>query len=250
LYTRFVLQVEAMTKRYGRTVAVDGLDLAVDPGEIVGLIGRNGAGKSTFDRLVAGIEPVDAGRIRIDGVDLARDRRSALRRLGLAGQEVALYPTATVAENLMLFAGVQGLRRVAARRAVADTCIELQLADLLDRPVARLSGGQQRRVHAAAAMLHRPGLLLLDEPTVGADPVSRRALLGAVRRRANDGAAVIYTTHYLPELDLLGATVALVVHGRVVARGVRAQVLEATGASDLEALLREDETLSEVADAH
>ena len=142
----------------------------------------------------------------------------------MAGQEIALYPTATVRENLRFFGRVHGLRGRSLRGAVDEVAVALRLTGSLGDRVATLSGGQRRRVHAAVALLHRPAVLLLDEPTVGADPASREALLAAVRARADEGAAVCYTTHYLPELDLLDATVALADAGRVVLRGSRADL--------------------------
>ena len=146
--------------------------------------------------------------------------------LGLAPQELALYPTATARENLFAFAGLYGLRRREARRRIGQLADPLVLGEVLDRRVRDLSGGQQRRLQAATAMIHRPRVLLLDEPTVGADPITRDALLAVVRAAAaEEGTAVVYTTHYLPELDTLGATLAVADHGRVVARGSRAELL-------------------------
>ncbi|MEN3306699.1 MAG: type transport system ATP-binding protein [Micromonosporaceae bacterium] len=210
-----------LIKRYGSHVALDGFSLTVAAGEIVGLVGHNGAGKSTFVGIVAGLLRPDAGQVTVAGLAPRRARQ----RIGLAPQELALYQSATVRENLRLFAGLAGLCRAAARRAVAGTADELALTDLLDRPVALLSGGQQRRVQAATALVHTPDLLLLDEPTVGADPVTRRALLQAIARRAAAGAAICYTTHYLPELADLGATLAVAAGGRVIARGTQADLL-------------------------
>jgi ABC-2 type transport system ATP-binding protein len=138
---------------------------------------------------------------------------------------MALYPTTTARENLLVFAGLYGIPHLHAYRRIAELAVGLVLEDVLDRRVKDLSGGQQRRLQAATAMIHRPKVLLLDEPTVGADPVTRDALLGAVRGAADDGAAVVYTTHYLPELDTLGATLAVADHGRVIARGDRSDLL-------------------------
>jgi ABC-2 type transport system ATP-binding protein len=233
-----MLEATGLHRSFGATRALDGFDLAIAPGEVVGLIGPNGAGKSTFDRVVAGLLRPDRGRVVVAGIDVGRDPRRARALLGMAAQEPAVYPTATVRENLRLFGGLAGLGRQALRAALDRTCAELLLTDVADQPVGTLSGGQRRRVHAAAAMLHRPALLLLDEPTVGADPVTRDALLHAVRSRAAAGAAVCYTTHYLPELEVLDATVAVAVAGRVVARGDRTMVLAQAGVADLEKLFR------------
>jgi ABC-2 type transport system ATP-binding protein len=220
-----MLSAEGLEKRFGRMVALDGFALTVRPGEIVGLVGHNGAGKTTFARAVAGLVALDAGRIMVAGIDVARQPRRARAALGWAPQELALYPTATVRENLLLFGGMNGLRRCEAVGRTRELAAALELADVLDRRVGQLSGGQQRRVQAATAMMHRPAVLLLDEPTVGADPVTRKAVLSVVRSVADQGAAVVYTTHYLPELDVLRASVAVVKAGRVIASGSRADLL-------------------------
>jgi ABC-2 type transport system ATP-binding protein len=220
-----LLQATGLVKRFGGTVALDGFDLAVAAGEIAGLVGHNGAGKSTFARVTAGLVTPDAGAVHVDGLNASRAATRVRPILGLAPQELALYPTATARENLFAFAGLYGLRRRDARRRIGELADALALGDVLDRRVRDLSGGQQRRLQAATAMIHRPRVLLLDEPTVGADPITRDALLAVVRATAQEGAAVVYTTHYLPELDTLGATLAVANHGRVVARGSRAELL-------------------------
>ncbi|MGW2893775.1 ABC transporter ATP-binding protein [Streptomyces sp. NPDC001212] len=206
---------------YGRRRALDGFDLTVAPGEIVGLIGHNGAGKTTFVEIVTGLVPPDAGRMRIGPHDALRAGRAARRLLGVAPQELALYGSVTVRENLRLLAGLAGLRGRRRDAEIARVLEELHLAAVADRPVGILSGGQRRRVQAATAMVGSPPLLLLDEPTAGADPETRSALLAAVKARAEAGAAVVYTTHYLPELVDLDATLALARAGRVIARGTQ-----------------------------
>jgi len=214
-----MLAAHGLVKRYGGRRALDGFDLAVLPGEITGLIGHNGAGKTTFVEVVTGLVRPDAGRVTVAGVDVRRDPRAARRRLGVAPQELALYVSATVRDNLRLFAALAGLRGRALRRAVDQVAEELQLTGVLGQRVGLLSGGQRRRTQAATALVGGAPLLLLDEPTAGADPDTRAALLAAVRARAARGAAVLYTTHYLPELADLGATLAVARAGRVIARG-------------------------------
>lgn len=204
-----MLRAEGLRKRYGDQIALDGFDLTVEPGEITGLLGHNGAGKTTFVEVVTGLVRPDAGRVFAGG------------RIGYASQELALYPTLTVRENLRLFAALAGVRR---QGAIVELAEELCLADSLDRPTGVLSGGQRRRTQAATALAGDPPLILLDEPTAGADPETRTTLLAAVRARARSGAAVVYTTHYLPELVELDATLAVARAGRIVARGTREEL--------------------------
>ncbi|MEU6378802.1 ABC transporter ATP-binding protein [Streptomyces sp. NPDC046909] len=219
-----MLLAEGLVKRYGPSRALDGFDLAVEPGEIVGLIGHNGAGKTTFVEVVTGLVRPDAGRVRIGSLDALRAARAARRLVGVAPQELALYGTVSARENLRLFAGLAGLRGRRRDAEIVRVLDELHLTGVADRPVGVLSGGQRRRVQAATALVGSPPLLLLDEPTAGADPETRSALLAAVRARAEAGAAVVYTTHYLPELVDLDATLALARAGRIIARGSRQEL--------------------------
>ncbi|MEV4355492.1 ABC transporter ATP-binding protein [Nonomuraea sp. NPDC049625] len=209
-----LVEAAGLVKRYGDVAALDGFDLRVEPGEIVGLVGHNGAGKTTFFEIAAGLTRPDAGRVVVRG------------EVGMAPQQLALYPGVTVRETLRLFGGLAGLRRRALAGAVEAVAEELALTGVLDRRVSVLSGGQQRRAQAATALLPDPDVLLLDEPTAGADPETRSALLAAVRRRADGGAAVVYCTHYLPELTELKATIAVARSGRVIARGTGAELLK------------------------
>jgi ABC-2 type transport system ATP-binding protein len=214
-----MLEARGLVKRYGDRAALDGFDLEVRAGEIVGLIGHNGAGKTTFMEVVTGLVRPDRGQVKVGGTDVRRQPRAARRQLGIAPQELALYLTATVRDNLRLFGALAGLRRAALHRAVDAVAEELMLTDVLGQRAGLLSGGQRRRTQAGTALITGAPLLLLDEPTAGADPQTRTALLAAVRARAAAGAAVLYTTHYLPELADLGASLAVARAGRVIARG-------------------------------
>jgi ABC-2 type transport system ATP-binding protein len=216
-----VLEAVDVTKTYGAVRALDGFSLTIAAGEVCGLIGHNGAGKTTFVEVVTGLTRPDSGTVTVAGLPPAKARHL----YGLAPQEVALYFSVTVRQNLRLFGGLAGLRGPALRRAIDETAAALGLTEMLDKPVGLLSGGQRRRAQAATALLTRPSLLLLDEPTVGADPATRSDLLGLVTRAAADGAAVLYTTHYLPELVDLGATLAVCSAGRVVERGAQKELL-------------------------
>jgi ABC-2 type transport system ATP-binding protein len=220
-----LIEVRGARKQFGRQVALDQFDLTVAAGEIVGLVGHNGAGKTTFARAAAGLVALDAGTVMVAGHDMSREPRQGRGQIGLAPQVLALYPTATALENLLVFAGLFGVKRNEARRRIGELAEAMALTDVLHRRVRSLSGGQLRRLQAATAMVHRPKVLLLDEPTVGADPITREALLAVVSLAAREGVAVVYTTHYLPELEVLGASVAVADHGRVIARGSRTELL-------------------------
>jgi ABC-2 type transport system ATP-binding protein len=216
---------EGLVKRYGRSLALDGFTLAVSPGEIAGLVGHNGAGKSTFVEIVSTLTRPDAGRVSVAGVDALAHPRQARARLGVCPQETALYPRLTVGEHLRLFGALAGLSGAALRRAVNGAAEQLCLTDVLGRPAGLLSGGQRKRSQAATALIAETPVLLLDEPTAGADPQTRQALLTVVSERAAAGAAVVYTTHYLPELAELGATLAVAQAGRIIARGDQPSLL-------------------------
>ena len=214
-----MLQVRGVTKAYGSVVALAGVDLEVAAGEIVGLVGPNGAGKTSLVSIVAGLRRPDTGQVFVDGLDVSVDSGAVSDRIGLAPQELAIYPNLRVRENLTLYGELAGLRRKQLSTRIADIADSLGLAHLIERPAAALSGGEKRRLHTAMALVHRPKLLLLDEPTTGADVESRGQLLELVRELARGGAAICYSTHYLPEVETLGASVAILDRGRVIARG-------------------------------
>lgn len=217
-----MLEAIDLVKRYGPVQALDGFTLRAAPGEIVGLVGHNGAGKTTFVEIVSNLTRPDSGRVTIAG----RDPAAARGLVGIAPQHLALYPSITVREHLRLYGRLAGLRGASLRSAMEELATSLRLLEIMDRPAAVLSGGQQRRTQAATALIHKPGLLLLDEPTAGADLETRQAMLDAVKQRAGEGAAVVYTTHYLPELAELQATIAVARSGRVIARGTHEQLVE------------------------
>jgi ABC-2 type transport system ATP-binding protein len=229
-----VLRLRGIEKSYDDQHVLLGVDLDIAPGEICGLLGPNGAGKTTLVAIVAGLRTPDAGSVEVDGVDVRRDPQRARRSIGLAPQDLGLYPVATVRENFRVFGALAGLRRRALTERIDEVAAALSLTPLLDQPAGRLSGGQKRRVHTGIALVHQPPLLLLDEPTVGADVETRADLLALVRRLAADGAAVCYTTHYLPEVEALAASVAVLEAGRVIARGPIDELVRAHAATAVE----------------
>ncbi len=214
-----VLEVTELVKRYGERVALDHVSLTVAAGQVLGLLGPNGAGKSTLTSIVAGLLTPDGGTVAIDGVDVVATPSLAQARVGLAPQEIGVYEVLTVHENLMFFAELVGLRSQERARRVDEVAARLGLDGLLDRTAFALSGGERRRLHTAIAFLHRPALLLLDEPTVGADLETRTSLLGLVQEAAAEGAAIVYSSHYLPEIEALDASVAILLRARVIASG-------------------------------
>ena len=217
-----MLEAIDLVKRYGPVQALDGFSLHVEAGEIVGLVGHNGAGKTTFVEIVANLIRPDSGHVTIDGKDPA----AARGRIGVAPQHLGLYPSISPREHLELFGRLAGLRRAALRTAIDDLAAALRLTGFMDRHSGGLSGGQQRRIQAATALIHRPGLLLLDEPTAGADLETRQAMLDVVKQRAGEGAAIVYITHYLPELTDLQATIAVARSGGIIARGTHAELVD------------------------
>ncbi|WP_354699356.1 Linearmycin resistance ATP-binding protein LnrL [Paraconexibacter sp. AEG42_29] len=222
------LEIVGVRRRYGATAALDGVDLAIEPGTVLALLGPNGAGKSTLVRLCAGLERPNEGTVRVLGEDPRRSL-AARRRVGVAPQEIGIYPQLTVAQNLRAFGEAAGLRRRDARTRAEELLEPFALSALADRTAGRLSGGEQRRLHTAAALVHRPSVILLDEPTAGADPATREGILDAVLDLAADGAAVLYTTHYLPEVERLDARVAILEQGRVIVTGTVAGLIAAHG---------------------
>ncbi|GAA5084296.1 ABC-2 type transport system ATP-binding protein [Thermocatellispora tengchongensis] len=224
-----VLEVRGLTVAYGDHLALNEVSLSVEAGQVLGLLGPNGAGKSTLMGSVVGAVRPRSGTVRVCGVDVASRPRRARAHVGYAEQDIAVFPTLTVRENVADWAALSGLRSRELAGAVARTLSALLLDDIADRQVRTLSGGQRRRVHCAMATVSRPPLLLLDEPTVGVDPATRRAVLDHVLTLAAEGAAICYSTHYLPEIESLDAEVVLLNKGVVAARGAVATLLRRYG---------------------
>jgi ABC-type multidrug transport system ATPase subunit len=216
---RAVLHISGLRKSYGDVEALRGVGLDVAAGEIVALLGPNGAGKTTLVSIVAGLRRADAGVVEVDGLEARRRSAAVRRRLGVAPQDTGIYPVVSVRRNLLLFGELAGLGRSELRGRIDEVAEALDITALLDRQAGKLSGGQKRRVHTAIALLHRPRLLLLDEATTGADVETRGHILELVRRLAAEGSAVLYSTHYLAEVETLGSAVAILDRGQVIARG-------------------------------
>jgi ABC-2 type transport system ATP-binding protein len=229
-----VLEIEGVRKSYDDVEALVGVDLDLAPGEILGLIGPNGAGKTTLVSIVAGLLRPDAGSVRVGGLDVQREPMRVHGMLGIAPQELGLYVQQTVRKNLRFFGTLAGLPATELENRIAEVADALDLTDLLDRRAQNLSGGEKRRAHTAVALLPRPPLLLLDEPTAGVDVHTRTRILEVLKRLAQDGVAICYATHYLQEIEALEASVAILEQGRIVARGSVAELVAASGGAVVE----------------
>jgi ABC-2 type transport system ATP-binding protein len=228
-----LIEVEGLRKVYGELVAVDGVSFRAEPGAIFGLLGPNGAGKSTTIGCISGLLPPSAGRATVMGHDVALDPRAAKAALGVVPQELAVYEEVSAEENLRFWGEACGLTGAELRRRVAEV---LELVGLLDRaraPVKKFSGGMKRRLNFACGVVHRPQVLLLDEPTVGVDPQSRVRLLELVREQARAGACVLYTTHYMEEAQALCDRIGIMDHGKLIALGTLAELRALIGERDL-----------------
>jgi ABC-2 type transport system ATP-binding protein len=212
-----MLEVEALKKSYGNLVAVDGVSLQAGVGEIVGLLGPNGAGKTTTVSMIAGLVRPDSGSVRIEGRPLTGDTDPIKRRIGLVPQDLALFDELTAQSNLQLFAALYDLEGAAAKRALGEALELVGLADRAHERVKNYSGGMKRRLNLAAALLHDPQILLLDEPTVGVDPQSRNAIFDNLEVLKQRGKTLLYTTHYMEEAERLCDRVIIIDHGKVVA---------------------------------
>jgi ABC-2 type transport system ATP-binding protein len=212
-----MLQVDALKKSYGNLVAVNGVSFQAGAGEIIGLLGPNGAGKTTTVSIIAGLLRPDSGSVRIEGRPLSGDTDPNKRRIGLVPQDVALFDELTAQANLELFAALYDLDGTAAKRAIGQALDLVGLADRAQERVRNYSGGMKRRLNLAAALLHDPQILLLDEPTVGVDPQSRNAIFDNLEVLKQRGKTLVYTTHYMEEAERLCDRVIIIDHGQVVA---------------------------------
>ncbi len=228
-----MIEIEGLRKAYGDVVAVNGISFTTRAGEIFGLLGPNGAGKTTTINCVCGLVEPTSGSVRVMGHDVVSDGRAARASVGVVPQEIALFEDLSARENLDYWGGAQGMRNPERRARVQEVLALAGLQDRAKEPVKRFSGGMKRRLNFACGIIHRPKVLLLDEPTVGVDPQSRRHLLDLVRSQAQSGACVLYTSHYLQEAEELCDRLAVIDHGRIIAQGTLAELRAMVGERDL-----------------
>ncbi len=228
-----MLTVDKLIKQYGDLTAVDNVSFEASKGTIFGLLGPNGAGKSTTINCISGLLSPTSGHVSVAGADIVKDGKKAKRSLGVVPQELALYDDLPAIENLKYWGKAYGLRGSALDTRVQAVLDHIGLADRAKDLPKIFSGGMKRRLNFGCGIVHRPGVLLLDEPTVGVDPQSRQRLFEMVEAERDAGACVLYTTHYMEEAERLCDSLAIIDHGKLIAQGSVAELKAKLGARDV-----------------
>jgi oleandomycin transport system ATP-binding protein len=228
------IEAEGLVKRFGGTVALDGVDLATPAGTVLGLLGPNGSGKTTSVRILATLLRPDAGRALVGGHDVTSRPMAVRALIGLTGQDVTVDQLLSGRENLELFGGLRGLGRAERRERAAELLKRVDLGEAADRRAKAYSGGMRRRLDLALSLIGRPRLLFLDEPTTGLDPRSRLGIWALIRQLVAEGTTVLLTTQYLEEADHLADDIVVLDRGRVIARGTPDELKARTGGQVLE----------------
>lgn len=239
------IQIKDTVKRYGSLLSVDHLNLEINEGEIFGLLGPNGAGKSTTIHMLSGLLSIDRGDIKVQGVSVAANPLKVKAMLGLVPQDLAIYEELTAYENVAFFARLYGLKGKLLRERVQEALAFVGLTDRSKDKPGTFSGGMKRRLNIACAITHRPKVIIMDEPTVGIDPQSRNHILESVRELNRLGSTIIYTSHYMEEVEAIGTRVGIMDKGRLIACGTKTELIQRIG--DEEKIIIEAEGLNEAA---
>jgi ABC-2 type transport system ATP-binding protein len=229
---KLVLEAKDLRKSFKDLVAVNGVSFSIAEGETFGLLGPNGAGKTTTISVVTGLLERDGGEVLVEGRPLSVNSVEAKRFIGFVPQDIAIYPDLTARENLAFFGHLYGMSGKQLSSRVGEVLELLGLSERADDRCKEYSGGMKRRLNIGIGLLHRPRLLMLDEPTVGVDPQSRNAILESVEQLSDEGMAVLYTTHYMEEAERLCDRVAIIDEGRIKAEGTRAELVRLVGERD------------------
>lgn len=219
-----ILDIRGLTKKFGDFVAVDNMSLTIREGEIFGFLGANGAGKSTTINMISSLLRPTSGEIRILEKDIAKQSRFAKTNLGIVPQDLAIYEDMTAYENVSFFAGLYGLRGDKLKERAEEALEFVGLSDKAKSFPKNFSGGMKRRLNIACAIAHKPKLIIMDEPTVGIDPQSRNYILTSVRKLNESGCTIIYTSHYMEEVEEICSRIAIVDHGKIIAEGTKEQL--------------------------
>lgn len=217
--------VENMVKKYGDLTAVDQLSFTVSKGEIFGLLGPNGAGKSTTLNVITTLTDFNKGKVMIDGMDIREKKAEIKRLIGMVPQDIAIYDHLNALENVKFFASLYGLRKDALDRNAREALEFVGLADKMKARPGKMSGGMRRRLNIACGIAHNPKLIVLDEPTVGVDTQSREHILNSIKRLRDRGATVIYTSHYMQEVEQICDRIAIIDKGQLIACGTETELV-------------------------
>lgn len=219
-----VVNIEGLIKKFGDSVAVDNINLAIEEGEIYGLLGPNGAGKSTTINIICGLLGMNKGTVEILGKDIQKFSTFAKKNIGIVPQDIAIYEDLTAYENVKFFAGLYGLKGNELKERVEQALEFVGLTDRAKSYSKEFSGGMKRRLNIACAIAHQPKLIIMDEPTVGIDPQSRNHILQSVRKLNEMGCTIIYTSHYMEEVEEICSKIAIIDHGKVIAEGTKEEL--------------------------
>jgi ABC-2 type transport system ATP-binding protein len=227
-----ILEVHNLVKKYGDFTAVKGISFDIKEGEIFSLLGPNGAGKTTTISMLSTLYTPTSGDATIGGNSIAKDSMAVKQMIGVVPQEIALYEDLTAQENLLFWGQMYGLNGTSLNHRVAEVLGQIGLTDKAKNRVKTYSGGMKRRVNIGVGLLHKPRLLFMDEPTVGIDPQSRRAILDTVKDLNKQGMTVLYTTHYMEEAQELSDRVGIIDHGELIALGTQAELTKQVGQAE------------------
>lgn len=237
MYSKVVIEVRELTKKYGRNAVLQGLDFDIRKGEIFGLFGPNGAGKSTFISILATLCKPTIGDILVNGSSVTGQPDKVKAVIGFVPQDIALYPMLSGMDNLEFWAGIYGLKGSLKRERIAEALSVARLEERIRDRVSQYSGGMKRRLNIAVSLLHHPEILVMDEPTVGVDIQSRRVILDALASLKREGRTIVFTSHYIDELETLCDRIAVMDKGRLLATGTSVELKKACGTDNLEAVL-------------
>lgn len=219
-----VLEIRNLTKKFGDFIAVDNMNLSVREGEIFGFLGANGAGKSTTINMISSLLRITKGEIELLGRNIVKESKFAKMNIGIVPQDLAIYEEMSAYENVSFFAGLYGLRGSLLKERTVEALDFVGLGDKHKALPKSFSGGMKRRLNIACAIAHRPKLIIMDEPTVGIDPQSRNYILNSVRMLNRMGCSIIYTSHYMEEVEEICTRIAIVDHGKIIAEGTKEQL--------------------------